>query len=80
MTDMPLMLELASVPIAARSKSFTGQFYREALETGVAFRSAKEPGFRGAKGDIPTAIDSSDLRCFNDFAIRFHAPWIPIAA
>jgi hypothetical protein len=28
----------------------------------VAFRSAKECGFRGAKGDIATVIDSSVLK------------------
>ena len=36
-------------------------FVRTGEETSVAFRSAKAAFFRGAKGDIPTVIDSPVL-------------------
>ena len=46
---------------------------RTGAETSVAFRSAKGRGFRGAKGDNPTDIDSpilSDTRraCYREAA------------
>jgi hypothetical protein len=39
-----------------------GSYLRTRAETSVAFRSAKERGFRGAKGDNPTDIDAPVLR------------------
>ena len=53
---------------------------RIGTETSVAFRSAKERDFRGAKGDIPTVIDlsvlSTSLSC-GHLAARQGQPQLP---
>ena len=43
--------------------TITTLWFRIGKETSVAFRSAKERYFRGAKGDYATVIDSPTLRC-----------------
>ncbi len=54
-------LEVPNPAAAEPATPAADQAIRAEVETSVAFRSAKEGGFRGAKGDNPTDIDSPVL-------------------
>ena len=53
---------LELMPEVAETHYNLGNVLRTGAEISVAFRSAKERGFRGAKGDNPTDIDSPVLK------------------